>query len=108
MRSLIKAARIRIDNERGVEKRIEDPTDSVMDKPVPNARFVYIARLRVTNPKVSIRAVTIQSESEFNLEHADILYEIVFEGLNVSLLFLISPEFSPRLKQIVCGNDIVV
>jgi len=51
--------RVRVENKFGVEVRIQYPVYGVMQKPVPNARFMNVTRFRIVDPECLIRSVLV-------------------------------------------------
>ena len=79
-----------------------------MQKPVPNARFVNVARLRVVYPERLIRSVSVCLVRELAVQSEYIIGQMKRKSLNVFAAALVFQKFLPRREQIVDGNNIMI
>lgn len=80
----------------------------LMHEPVAHARFVYVARLRVADGEMLVAAVAVCPLHQVSVERENIRYETPPKFLHVSALMLPFHEFSPCVKKILDGDDILV
>ncbi len=69
-----------------------------MDKPIPDARFMDDAMLRIKDMEPMIRAVAIAASRQFFLQGKDIVLQVPLELLNVHSPPLAAAELTPSGK----------
>ena len=67
-----------------------------MQKPIPNARFVNIARLRIIDPESLIRSVLVSLIKELAVQSENIISQMKRKTFDVFATALISKRFAPR------------
>src|SRR3989344_2769163 len=108
MRPLPEAAGVRIADERAVEEWVQLSIERVMPEPVAHARLVDVARLGVAYPEVVVAAVAVCACREVLVETEDVCHQVPPELLHINACALPFYEFSPRVKQILDRDDILV
>ena len=98
MSSLPFPARKRIGYERSVEKRIENPIDSVMKQAVADACFMDAPWFGIGDTERLVFPMPIGSCREFSVKGKHVIREVSFE-----LLYILAPplsikEFAPRIE----------
>jgi hypothetical protein len=108
MRTFALSTRKRIKNELLIKKRIEDSVDRMMQKTVTDSCFVNVSWFRVIDAKRVIRSVPIGSFFQFMMKRQNIISQTKRKLLDIPAPALPAQKFSPRNKQIIDRNDIVV
>ena len=80
----------------------------VMQKPVPNARLMNIARFRIGDFEMLICRVRIFFRGKLTMERDKVRHQISLEFLHVFARSLAADKFFPRLEEIFERNDIIV
>ena len=77
----------------------------VMQKPVPNAGFMYIARFRISDFEMLIYQMRIFFGGKLTVEHDKICHQISLKFLHVFACSLAADKFFPRLEKIFERNE---
>jgi len=100
--------RVRIENELGIEVRIQNPIYGVVQQPVPNGRFVNVARFGIIDPERLIGPVTVRLIEKVAMQRENMVGQVKRISLDVFAAALVTKKFTPRSEQIFYGDDIMV
>ena len=96
MSALDAPTRVRVENKFWIEVRIQNPIDSMMQKPVPYGSLVNVARLRIVDPECFIRPVLIGFVEKLAVQSENIISQMKRKTFDVFATALISKRFAPR------------
>jgi hypothetical protein len=102
------STRVRVENKFWIEVRIQDSVNGVMQKPIPDGRFVNVARFWIVDPKRLIRPVLICFVRELLVQAENVVGQMKRKSLDVFTSTLVTKKFTPRSEQIFYGDDIMV
>lgn len=101
-------ARIRVRYKCFLEKWRQFSMQCVMQKPVPNAGFMNIARFRIGDFEMLICRMRIFFRGKFAMERNNIRHEVSLVLLHIFTHSLSACEFFPRLEEIFERYDMIV
>ena len=105
---LPKSARVRVADEGAVEEGVEYAIERVVEEPVAYARLVDVAGLWVRYFEVAVTAMLICSRRKVVVKNENILHEISLKFLHISAFSFPLYELSPRFKEIIYRDDILI
>ncbi len=108
VRAFILATKIRISDERAVEKWIELAVYRMMEQAIAHESFVYVTRFWVVNFEMLIRAVLIRTTRQLVVERSDVFNKVILKLLHIFFVSLTATKLLPCFEQVVRGDDMVV
>ena len=100
MRPFPVLAGVRVGNKSLCEKRRQLPVQCVMQKPVPNAGFMNIARLRIGYLEMLIRGMNVCFRRKIAVKRDYVHHQISLKFLHVFTRSFSADKFFPRFKKI--------
>jgi hypothetical protein len=102
------STRVRVKNKFWIEVRIQDSVNGVMQKPIPDGRFVNVARFWIIDPERLIGPVTVRLIEKVAMQRENMVGQVKRISLDVFAAALVTKKFTPRSEQIFYGDDIMV
>lgn len=79
-----------------------------MQKPIPDARFMNVARFRIGDFEMLVCRMDVHFRNKLEVERDDVRHQISLEFLHVFTRSLAADKFFPRLEKIFERNDIII